>query len=222
MKDSGVEWIGQVPEEWSVGRLRNFSQHISTGPFGTALGTDDYIESGVPVINPSHISSSRCAPDSSVTVSQETAARLTFWAMQPGDIVTARRGELGRAAIVTDDEAGWICGTGSIRITPDRNRADSGFIHAVLQSGYARRWLEYQSVGSTMPNLSERLIGDLPMAIPSNPDEQKLLLSRATDEQNRIDALIDKAEQSITLLKERRAAFITAAVTGQIDLRGEQ
>lgn len=73
-----------------------------------------------------------------------------------------------------------------------------------------------------MPNLSERLIGDLPMAIPSNPDEQKLLLSRATDEQNRIDALIDKAEQSITLLKERRAAFITAAVTGQIDLRGEQ
>ena len=56
-----------------------------------------------------------CIPDSSVTVSKETATRLSFWALMEGDLIAARRGELGRAAIVTSKESGWICGSGNGR-----------------------------------------------------------------------------------------------------------
>ena len=72
-----------------------------------------------------------------------------------------------------------------------------------------------------VPSLSEGEQSAIPIAIPSY--EESFSIAATLDRETaRIDALISKAEQSITLLKERRAAFITAAVTGQIDLRGKQ
>lgn len=219
MKDSGLEWIGEVPEHWTIGRLRSFCAVISTGPFGTALGVSDYVEDGIPVINPSHMSDGACVPDRTVTVTPTTAERLSFWALHEGDLVAARRGELGRAAIVTSKEAGWICGTGSLRITPLPNRATSPYLYAVLQSGYARAWLDRESVGSTMPNLNETLVGLLPVVMPPSLAEQDALLAKLDQLEKRLAQLISKTRLSIDLIKKRRSALITAAVTGQIDLR---
>ncbi len=219
MQDSGEEWIGEVPKHWLVGRLRDFCSSISTGPFGTALGVSDYIEGGIPVINPSHMYDGACTPDHLVTVSEETAGRLCFWMLREGDLVAARRGELGRAAIVTDKETGWICGTGSLRLTPLAKKTSANFLYSVLQSNYARAWLDRESVGSTMPNLNESLIGRLPVVMPPSLMEQVTLLSRLDQLARRVTQLMTKTQRSIDLLKERRAAFITAAVTGQIDLR---
>jgi len=219
MKDSGVEWIGEVPEHWVIGRLRDFCSTITTGPFGTALGVSDYVENGIPVINPSHMDGGMCIPDSSVTVSKETATRLSFWALMEGDLIAARRGELGRAAIVTSKESGWICGTGSLRLTPIPDTASTHYLYSVLQAGYARAWLDRESVGSTMPNLNESLVGRLPVVIPPTIFEQSTLLLKLNQLEQRIESLAVKTQRSINLLKERRSAFITAAVTGQIDLR---
>lgn len=219
MKDSGVEWIRQMPEHWVVGRLRDFCSTISTGPFGTALGVSDYVENGIPVINPSHMEGGVCIPDSSVTVSVETATRLSFWALREGDLIAARRGELGRAAIVTHKESGWICGTGSLRLTPIPAKASPLYLYSVLQAGYARAWLDRESVGSTMPNLNESLIGRLPVVIPPSLAEQSALLLRLNQLEQRLENLTAKTRRSIELLKEHRAALITAAVTGKIDVR---
>ncbi|WP_322414515.1 restriction endonuclease subunit S [Mesorhizobium huakuii] len=219
MSDSGVEWLGKIPAHWIVGRLRDFTQSISTGPFGTALSSSDYIEGGVPVINPSHITEFGCLPDQDVTVSEETAIRLAFWRMAPDDVVTARRGELGRSAVITEQEAGWICGTGSLRVRPNTTKATSEYIHALMHSVATRSWLDYQSVGSTMPNLNEALLGSLPVAVPPSLREQRKLVSMLDAARQKVDILIAKTERSIDLLREHRTALITAAVTGKIDLR---
>lgn len=219
MKPSEVEWIGDVPEHWKVGRLGDFCSSISTGPFGTALSSSEYVEDGIPVINPSHMNDGICVPDRRVAVSFETATRLQFWTLAEGDLIVARRGELGRAAIVTSNEVGWICGTGSMRLTPIFDKAVTAYLYSVLQSEYARAWLDRESVGSTMSNLNESLIGRLPVAIPSTVFEQINLLTRLSELEKRIDQLVKRTQRSIDLLKERRSAFITAAVTGQIDLR---
>lgn len=216
-KDSGIEWIGRVPDHWVVGRLRDFVASISTGPFGTALSSKDYVSGGTPVINPSHISPDGCAAEENVTVDAPTAGRLAFWALRPGDIITARRGELGRAAVVRDEQDGWICGTGSLRITPATCKVMSEYIHSTLYADHARSWLDLQAVGSTMPNLSEGLIGDLPVAAPPTLDEQRSLLRAVKAEQRRIDALIEKKTRFIELLKEKRQALITHAVTKGLD-----
>lgn len=218
-KPSGVEWIGEVPEHWKVGRLGDFCLSISTGPFGTALSSSEYVEDGIPVINPSHMNDGVCVPDRKVAVSSETATRLKFWTLTEGDLIVARRGELGRAAIVTSHEVGWICGTGSMRLTPFSDRAVTAYLYSVLQSGYARAWLDQESVGSTMPNLNESLIARLPIVIPPSVTEQVGLLNRLNELGKRLAQLTQRTQRSIDLLKERRSAFVTAAVTGQIDLR---
>lgn len=219
MKDSGVPWIGMIPSDWVVGRLRDFCSSISTGPFGTALKSTDYVENGIPVINPSHMDNGRVFPDQLVTVSEETADRLSFWKLREGDLIAARRGELGRAVVVTSREAGWICGTGSLRITPLQSAVSSAYLYTALQSNYARAWLDRESVGSTMPNLSESLIGRLPIILPPTVNQQNILLRSLNQVEQRIADIIIRTERSIDLLKEHRAALITAAVTGKIDVR---
>ncbi|CDF81901.1 type I restriction-modification system subunit S [Pseudomonas knackmussii B13] len=219
MKNSGVEWLGEVPEHWVVKRFRDICLSISTGPFGTALGNEDYVTGGVPVINPSHIVDEHCCPDPDITVSAETAERLSFWAMRTGDLVTARRGELGRAAVICDEQNGWICGTGSLRVRPNPGQAIVGYLHTVLQSRYAREWLNLASVGATMANLNEGILGSLPLVLPPSTAEQEKLLALLEVQSVRLSKIEQRAADSVALLKERRSALITAAVTGQIDLR---
>jgi type I restriction enzyme S subunit len=219
MKDSGIEWIGEVPEHWFVGKLSNFCESISTGPFGTALNASEYIEDGVPVINPSHISETGCIPDRQVTVDPQTAERLALWRLRPGDLITARRGELGRAAVVEEHEDGWICGTGSIRITTKKNALVPYYLSIVFQSHQLRSWLQLSSVGSTMPNLSETLVKAIPLVLPPSVQEQRAIVSEIRARTAAVDRLVQETESSIALLYEHRTALISAAVTGKIDVR---
>ncbi len=215
-KNSGVEWLGEVPEHWVVARFRDVCTSICTGPFGTALGNDAYVAGGVPVINPSHIVNEQCCPDDEISISVETAERLKFWTMQVGDIVTARRGELGRSAVITPEQDGWICGTGSLRVRPMPDRVTARYLHTVLQSNYARDWLNLSSVGSTMANLNEGILGQLPVALPEVA-EQKEIATHLDRETARIDALVAKKTRFIELLREKRQALITHAVTKGLD-----
>jgi type I restriction enzyme S subunit len=219
MKNSGMSWLGEVPAHWEVKRFRDVCVSISTGPFGTALGSDDYVNCGVPVINPSHIVDNYIVPDDGVSVAKLTADKLSFWSLRVGDIVIARRGELGRAAIVQEESDGWICGTGSLRVTPNVTKATAGFLHAILQSTYAREWLKQASVGSTMPNINEVILGNLPIAFPRRVDEQMELTAALSERLSGISSIKVLTEESVALLRERRSALIAAAVTGQIQVR---
>jgi type I restriction enzyme S subunit len=222
MKDSSVEWLGEVPEHWKVTRFYNLCESITTGPFGTVLGNDDYVSDGIPVINPSHIKDGVCVPSSDITVSEDMARELSTRSMRPGDIVTARRGELGRAAVITEEQDGWICGTGSFRIRPNKQKVISYYIHLVLQSQYAREWLNLSSVGSTMSNLNEGILGRLPVVYSDSIDDQWNLLNQLSLQLKRLSDIEMTAANSISLLQERRSALISAAVTGKIDVRNWQ
>lgn len=107
--------------------IREIVDDIRIGPFGTMLHKSDYISGGVPVINPQHIKSGKILLSASVTVSEEKARDLSAYRLQTNDIIMGRRGEMGRAAAITDVENGWLCGTGSIlfRLKPN---FDAGFL----------------------------------------------------------------------------------------------
>jgi type I restriction enzyme S subunit len=112
MKDSGIEWLGSVPAHWQVCPLRRFRCLVQTGPFGSQLHAHDYIDGGTPVINPVNLIQGQIAPDPRVTVGPDILARLAHQRLRQGDIIFARRGELGRCAFVGSKEEGWLCGTG--------------------------------------------------------------------------------------------------------------
>ena len=114
-KDSGVEWLGEVPAHWLVTQLKFNTLEMQTGPFGSQLHAEDYVDGGIPLINPAHMIDGKIIPDSQVTVDEATCQRLSRHILNAGELIFARRGELGRCAVVTETEEGWLCGTGSLK-----------------------------------------------------------------------------------------------------------
>lgn len=218
MKDSGVEWLGEVPEHWGVIPLGALASTIQTGPFGSQLHSEDYLDDETPVINPSNIRDGKVVPDWSCTVGNEIIERLSHHQLKRGDIVFGRRGEMGRCAMITENEAGWLCGTGSLNVRLASN-ASAEFVSVYLATSYVRELLKLESVGSTMDNLNGQILSRVP--VPNPPlDEQIAIADFVGSASARMAELIQEAEHAIDLLKERRAALISAAVTGQIDVRG--
>lgn len=214
-KLSGVEWLSSIPEGWAVARLGTLSL-IETGPFGSQLHSEDYIENGWPVINPAHIQDGKLSPDSNVSVSAETAIRLARHALQAGDIVFGRRGEMGRCALVNEDQAGWLCGTGSLRVALDQTKTAPNFVAVALRTPGVRDWLRLESVGSTMDNLNAAILSRVQLALPS-PQEQSEIAAFLDRETAKIDTLIAKQEKLIELLQEKRQTVISHAVTKGLD-----
>ena len=142
--------------------IREIVDDIRIGPFGTMLHKSDYISGGVPVINPQHIKSGKILLNASVTVSEEKARNLSAYRLQTNDIIMGRRGEMGRAAAITDVENGWLCGTGSIlfRLKPN---FDAGFYAQILSSPDVVHYLEEHATGTTMKNLNEDIVQYIPV-----------------------------------------------------------
>ena len=210
--------FGLVPRSWKQGRLRNTTVEVQTGPFGSQLNADEYVDGGWPVVNPSNITREGCLiSDDTVTVNDGTRARLARHVLQSGDVVFGRRGDLGRAGLVTEKHAGWLCGTGSLRVRFLEAAFDPAYLTRFLRLPSIRYYFESNSVGSTMQNLNTSLLLGMPLLIPAL-DEQRSIADRADDLAARSEGLVRLLAQSTDLVRERKRALITAAVTGQLDV----
>ncbi len=218
MKNSGVEWLGQIPEHWQLASLFRVAQSIQTGPFGTQLHHADYVDDEVPLINPIHLVDGKLQPDSKNTVTPETAERLSRYKLTSGEIVLARRGDIGRCSVVLPEHKGWLCGTGSMVVRLHGQFCDSHYYSLVFQSTGFRSLLELNAVGTTMLNLNPSILGRMLVPVPALV-EQQLIVVFIRNETAKIDSLIQQVESAITRLTEYRQALISSAVTGKIDVR---
>nr|WP_320010812.1 restriction endonuclease subunit S [uncultured Desulfobulbus sp.] len=220
MKDSGVEWLGEVPEHWVVCQFKFNTLVMQTGPFGSQLHADDYVQDGVPLINPAHIVAGQIVPDPKCSVDGKTQRRLERHQLTPGDLILARRGELGRCAVIRDNQEGWLCGTGSLKATFLQKLApDYGFI--LISSNGVKVELSLESKGSTMNNLNTETLGRVRVPVPPIK-EQKAILKYIQEINQKYDTMEELALRQVILLQERRTALISAAVTGKIDVRNWQ
>lgn len=217
MKDSGVEWLGMVPEGWGIKRLGVTTQFIQTGPFGSQLHSEDYIENGTPVINPSHIQNGKIVPNYQCSIDKYNEVRLQRHKLTLGDVVFARRGEMGRCAEILSGDDGYICGTGCLQIR-FKDNALSAFFASYLQTEFIRDYLKLESVGSTMDNLNTEILSKIPIPLPPLP-EQQAIADYLDAQCAAMDSQRKNLEKSIELLREYRASLITHAVTGKIDVR---
>lgn len=217
MRDSGVEWLGEVPDHWVVAQLKFNTLEMQTGPFGSQLHAEDYVIDGVPLINPAHMIAGELVPDSKVTVDAKTQERLSRHKLSEGEIIFARRGELGRCAIVTKKQEGWLCGTGSLKAKLN-NRLLPEYAYLLITSDGVVSELSLESKGSTMDNLNTETLGRVRLPVPPI-SEQNEILKYVEDISGKYKSLICNADTAIDLMQERRTALISAAVTGKIDVR---
>ena len=220
MKNSGVEWLGDVPEHWIVAQFKYFTTELQTGPFGSQLHSEDYVSGGIPMINPAHIKNGKLIPDKEVSVDQKTQVRLHRHCLQSQDMIFARRGELGRCAVIRPDNAGWLCGTGSLKAVLN-SKLIPDYAYLLFSSDEVADELGLESKGSTMPNLNTETLGRCRLPIPP-VNEQESIITKVKLISGSFEHLIAEGKQTESLLKERRSALISAAVTGKIDVRDWQ
>lgn len=219
MKDSGVVWLGTIPAHWTVSKLAYLSESLQTGPFGSQLHAEEYIEGGVPLINPTDISNGEILENAKITVGEDVVERLLRHKLELGDIVIARRGEMGRAGLVRARNVGWLCGTGSLRARLNQEALNPEFLLYQFSMSGVAEYLSLQSVGSTMDNLNTSILGRLPVIAPPLHEQVDLVLHLQRLSES-IDSQAAKVEQVISSLQEYRSTLITNAVTGKIDVRG--
>ena len=177
--------------------LGEVSSNIQTGPFGSQLHQSDYSEIGIPVVMPKDLLNGKINEDSIARVTVDHVNRLNRHKIEIGDILYSRRGDVGRCAYATEYEAGWLCGTGCLRVTIDHQKADSKYVFYRLQMPETIGWVVNHAVGSTMLNLNTSILGDVPIKLPSL-EEQKIVVKILSA----YDDLIENNQKQIKLLEE--------------------
>ena len=204
-----------IPDSWEWAGLGDLFE-ISTGPFGSMLHKSDYVADGVPIINPKDIVGRKIIADKRISV--EMAKKLETYKLSVGDIVIARRGEMGRCAALTNDEDGWICGTGCFIIRNNLHVFDT-WLTWLLSSPYAVSFLVGSSIGTTMNNLNHGILNSFFVPLPSLA-EQHRIVERIEELRPHITAY-DTAEKKLTTLNTTfpdalKKSILQAAVQGKL------
>jgi len=169
---------------------------IITGPFGSQLHASDYVEKGVPSIMPKDIGDRIVIHDTIAHITEEDAIRLSKYRVNLGDIVYSRRGDIERCALITETDVGALCGTGCLRVRPDKDIVNSVFLSFYLSTPHIRKWVVDNATGATMPNLNSDILKKLPVELPDLKEQCRI----ANDLQT-IDDKINNNSKLITTLE---------------------
>ena len=191
-----------IQPDWPMVELGTVCVAILTGPFGSALHQSDYVLNGIPVVNPQNIIDGGVIQDETKTVSSITRERLKEFTLREDDIVIARRGEMGRCAVVTQAMNGWLCGTGCfvIRLT---EACDIRFVYFQLSSPRVKAHLEQQAVGVTLMNLNQGILSDLKIPLPTLTKQQAIVAEIEAEQ-----ALIAANRELITRFEKKIQATL--------------
>ncbi|WP_088370839.1 restriction endonuclease subunit S [Xanthomonas citri] len=217
MKESGIPWLGQVPAHWSIRRLKYATDAVVDCPHETPT----YDEDGpYRVIRTADVSEGRLHTEAMYSVAQEEfLQRIRRMSLESGDIVYGREGERwGFAAQVPRSDA-FCLGQRMMQFRA-KNSVHARFLMWQLNAQSTYRQGQMDIVGATSPHVNVGTIRNYVLTEP--PLIEQMAVSDYLDiETAMLDGLDCEAERTIYLLKERRSALIAAAVTGQIDVRGE-
>lgn len=213
MKDSGVEWLGEVPEHWVATRLGHLTRQIVDG----AHFTPTYVDQGVPFLRVTDITASNLDLSEVKRIPEYEHVELSRRCRpEKGDLLLSKNGTIGIPRVVTWD---WDFSIFvSICLIKLGKKLDANFVAYVFQSSTIKIQIEEGVKQSTVINLHLEKIAGFKFPVPPI-SEQLAIVDYLNAKTIRIDALKSDAEHAIALLKERRTALISAAVTGKIDVR---
>ena len=218
MKDSGVEWLGQVPEHWVVSRIKNYAK-IESGHTPSRQVEAYWENCTIPWVSLNDSKTLKevdYISDTYYQISELGMANSSAHLLPEKAVLFTRDASIGLSAITTKPMAvsqhliAWICK--EEKVIPE---------YLLLVFYAMEKEFERYTFGATIKTIGMDDVRSLTAAFP-DIDEQKKLISWAFTKLERLKSALQKAESTIALLQERRTALISAAVTGKIDLRGWQ
>ncbi|RUR43434.1 restriction endonuclease subunit S [Vreelandella populi] len=223
MKDSGVEWLGDVPEHWTVGKVK----HLAVISGGYAFNSNEFSDSGIQLIRIGNLYQSKLQLDREpIYVPIASRGKYKPFEVKWGDLLMSLTGTLGKRdygfAVMYDSVDPSLLNQRVAKITPFSEKVEPAFLLLLLQSESYLNQIYSLPSGTKQANLSNSDVLSPWIASPSCLQEQSAIVNRVSELTSRLDQLISKAGVAISLLQERRSALISAAVTGKIDVRGWQ
>ncbi len=209
-KDSGVEWLGEVPEGWEVKKLKYLSKLITKGTTPTTIGRG-FVNEGITFVKVENITDNFTIDTKDCNyIDEETNNMLCRSKLKEKDILIGIAGAIGRVALVTKNilPANINQAVAIIRI----NTNEGKYLLYSLASENVNQYYNLSTVQSAQANLSLGDVSNIPIPLPSLP-EQLTIASFLDRETAHLDTLISKKERLIALLEEKRAALISSAVT---------
>ncbi|MBM3097136.1 restriction endonuclease subunit S [Gluconobacter cerinus] len=215
MKDSGIAWLGEVPEHWEVSTLK-YHWTVSDCKHITA----DFVEDGFP------LASIREVQGQYVSLKDAKKTTLYFYNLlieggrKPvaGDLIFSRNATVGEVAQVTEEHPKFAMGQDVCLLKKIENDNSSDYFQLVIRSSVVEKQIKSIMIGSTFKRINVEDIRSLVIPVPS-VREQKTIAAFVQRENDKFNSLIDQICTQIGFLKERRTALIAAAVTGKIDVR---
>ena len=210
-KDSGIEWIGEIPEHWDVTKLKHMCNKYAL--YGANISADEYTGSGIRFLRTTDIDDYGNLHGEGVHV---TKSAVSNYIVEDGDILISRSGTIGRSFLY-DSTKHPICAYAGYLVRYKSNSSTySKFIFYFTKSAPFIHWINQISLESTIGNVNGQKYAN--MEIPFVPlPEQQAIATFLDRETSRIDALVEKKQQFIELLEERRSALISHAVTKGLD-----
>lgn len=224
LQDSSIWWLGKVPSHWQLKVKLGFlaaSERNSfvNGPFGSDLLTTELVNEGVPVIYSGDVKAINFQRKSNKYVTEAKAQDLEFCRVDGGDILLAKVGDPpGDACVYPIDEQSAVVTQDVVRIRLDTGTSDSDFLSFLLISAFGRHLVKLVSVEATRGRFSLADLKSLRFPIP-DIQEQKNIARYLKEKLKKAESVISINETAIARLTEYRTALITAATTGQIDVR---
>ena len=216
MKDSGIEWLGEIPERWKVlsckfaytiqlGKMLQNEPQSATDVKVPYLKALDVQWETVDTSEPPEMWASQCD--------------IEKFSVRSGDLLVCEGGEVGRAGMLADAPDDCIIQNALHRVRA-KGRNDAQYLMYLLEVAASSGWFDVICNKATIAHFTGEKFGDFLVALPP-PSEQRAIATFLNRETTRIDTLIEKVEKSIDLLREYRTSLISAAVTGKIDVRKE-
>jgi len=170
--------FGEISSDFKSERLSDLCDRengIQTGPFGSQLHQKDYVTDGTPIITVEHLGENRIIHDVDLPcVNESDRERLSKFALHPGDIVFSRVGSVDRRALVREEEDGWLFSGRCLRVRPDPNLIDSGYLSYFFGLPAFKKYINAIAVGATMPSLNTQILSNIPIYFPGLAEQRAI------------------------------------------------
>ena len=206
--------VGVIPEKWIVSTIGSIAD-VKTGPFGSALHAEDYVQDGTPIITVEHLGETGLTRQNLPKVSEEDRHRLSAYSMQEGDIVFSRVGSVDRNAYVTASENGWLFSGRILRIRAKSEELSTQYLGYYFKSEDAKERIRNVAVGQTMASLNTKLMNAFKVVLPT-VEEQKNIAALLSN----MDTLISTLEKQIAKKKAIKQGTMQELLTGKRRLPG--
>ncbi len=216
MKNSGMNWIGEIPEHWYLKKVSYLSKGMISGPFGSSLKKEYYTKTGFKIYGQEQVISDDFS-FGDYYISEDKFNELKRCEIFKDDVLISCVGTFGKISLVPEKFERGIINPRLLKLTPNELIVPKYFL-ILLRSEISFSQLESLSRGGTMDIINLEILKQIEFPLPPI-DEQHQITDYLDKKTSKIDKQVDLENRKIDLLKEYRQSLISEVVTGKIDVR---